>query len=385
MRLSVVLPTRNGGHMLEACLRSVLEQSYSDMEVIVSDNASDDSTPDVLARFAGDPRLKVLRLDEPVEVTDNWINAFEASGGDYILLIGDDDYLLPNSCARLDSLIDNYEEPDCLIYNAYAYAFPGALAGHPESHYADPFFGWDPALPPDGFIPPSLRRELVRDFFRFHFRIHLNLQTTVVSRRAIDRMTNGFLKPPFPDFYALNALMLIADTWACSPEKLIVVGISRKSFGHTVHGHDRAQGLEYLGISPEFPGHLPGNEIANGTYECLLALKRDYGPELRGIDIDRSQYVFDQVYSWYLQWRLGGIGARAVARRLRLLRGSDWLSLGRGFATNLSLARVRRNVRIDRDDPVEHLWPGLRPLPVVADIEEFARWIGAERAAGAPR
>ena len=87
--------------MLKACLRSVLDQPYEDMEVIVSDNASTDQTPEVFSRFAGDPRLKVLRLDEPVEVTDNWNNGVDASSGDYLLLIGDDDCLLPHYCARM--------------------------------------------------------------------------------------------------------------------------------------------------------------------------------------------------------------------------------------------------------------------------------------------
>ena len=379
MKLSVVLPTRNGGAMLEGCLRSVLSQSFADMEVVVSDNASTDDTPEILRRHESDDRLKVVRVDEPLEVTDNWINAVAASTGDYLLLIGDDDYLLPGYCERIAELIEAHDNPDCITYNAYAYAFPGALAGHRHSHFADPFFKWDPGLPAAGPIPRELRRELVRDFFRFRFRIHLNLQTTIVSRRAIERMRNGFLKPPFPDFYALNALMLLADNWVYSPEQLIVIGISPKSFGHTVHGHDRAEGLKYLGISPEFPGHLPGNEVINGTYACLLELERDYGPELTGIEIDRAQYVFNQVYAWYLQMRVGSLPWQTVRRRLRLLSARDWLLLAKGLAPNLSFTRVRRNVRIDRDEPIEHLWPGLEPLPGVDDIESFAQWVAARR------
>ena len=219
----------------------------------------------------------------------------------------------------------------------------------------------------------------MRDFFRFRFRIHLNLQTTVVARKAIDRMTHGFLKPPFPDFYALNALMMKADKWVYSPQQLIVIGISPKSFGHTVHGHERTEGLKYLGISPDFPGHLPGNEVINGTYAVLLELERDYGPDLAGIRIDRPQYVFNQVYAWYLQWRVGSLPGREFARRARALRARDWIALARGLAPNLRPHRIRRNIRIDRDEPVQHLWPGLEPLPGVDDIESFARWVASER------
>jgi glycosyltransferase involved in cell wall biosynthesis len=363
--------------MLGSCVRSVLSQDYDDMELVVSDNASTDETQDVLAAFADDPRLRTLRLPEPVEVTDNWINGVAAAQGDYLLLIGDDDYLLPGYAQRMDELIEQYASPHCITYNAYAYAFPGALAGHRHAHYADPFFCWDPELPAEGPIPRAQREDIVRDFFRFRFRIHLNLQTTVVARAAVERMTHGFLKPPFPDFYALNALMMKADKWVYSPQQLIVIGISPKSFGHTVHGHERTEGLKYLGISPDFAGHLPGNEVINGTHAVLLELKRDYEGDLAGIDIDRPQYVFNQVYAWYLQWRVGSLERKEVMRRARALPARDWAALARGLAPNLSPHRIRRNIRIDREEPVQHLWPGLRPLEGVDDIESFAGWVAA--------
>jgi glycosyltransferase involved in cell wall biosynthesis len=363
--------------MLGDCVRSVLSQDYDDMELVVSDNASDDGTQEILAEFRGDPRLKVLRLEELVEVTDNWSNGVRAATGDYLLLIGDDDYLLPGYARRLDDLIERYEEPDCITYNGYTYAYPGALHGHRESHYADPYFRWPADLPAEGPIPRAKREQIARDLFAFRFHIHLNLQTTVVSRQAVDRMRNGFLKPPFPDFYALNALMLITDNWVYSPEQLIVIGISPKSFGRSVHGHERVEGLEYLGIDPDFPGHLPGNEVINGTYATLLELKRDYAPELQGTEIDRPQYVFNQVYAWYFQGRVGSLPWRTVASRMRALPARDWAAFAKGLAPNLSLERLRRNVRIDREEPVPHLWPGLEPLPGVNGIEEFAQWVAS--------
>ena len=60
MKLSILLPTRNGGHQLEDCIRSVLAQPEEALELVISDNASDDVTVEVLRSFAGDPRLKVV-------------------------------------------------------------------------------------------------------------------------------------------------------------------------------------------------------------------------------------------------------------------------------------------------------------------------------------
>ncbi len=384
MKLSVVLPTRNGGDLLHHCVASVLGQDFEEMELIVSDNASDDMTQDVLAGFSGDPRLTVIRQPQVLDVTTNWTRAVDRACGEYVLLLGDDDLLLPGSAARLTERLAEYDDPDCLTFNGYAYAFPGALPETPDSHFSDPFYEWDPSLPPVGLIPLDARRGLVRDFFRFRFRVHLNLQTTLVSRAAVGRMTKGLFRPPFPDFYALNALMLRADAWAYVPDKLVVIGISPKSFGHTVHGHDTRAGVSYLGMGDNaFPGHLPGNEIANGTYACLLHLKADYPADLAGVEISRPQYVFDQVYSWFLQARLGVLPRRVALRRMRLLRARDWIDLWRGFLINVSFDRIRRNVLLDRRKPSRHLWPTLQPLPEVRSISEFADWLERDRAPAA--
>ncbi len=385
MRISVLLPTRNGGTLLRDCVKSVLDQPYPDMELIVSDNASDEETREVLASF-DDPRLRVIRLDDPVPVTDNWNVALAAATGDYVLLIGDDDYLMPNYLERADALLREFADPDCLSYEAYAFAFPDALPGSPAGHYADPLFAPDPALPPGGEIEPSLRREFARAVFRFHYRFCLNMQTTLVSRRMSEQLRNGLFRPPFPDFYGLIALMLVAPRWAYSPERLVIVGVSPKSFGRTLHrgGQDagvRAAGMSYLGISTDFEGQLPGDEMVNGTYLSLQELKRDYGAELAGIDVSRGDYVSHQVYNWFKRWRLGWLSGREFRRMLRLLTPSDWAGMAAALGRRMSPELVRSRMRVNRDRPAEEFMPGMRPTPV-EDIAGLARWLEAGRPAG---
>jgi Glycosyl transferase family 2 len=382
MRFSVLLPTRNGERLLEGCMRSVLSHDYEDMELVVSDNASDEPTRQVIASFDGDPRLKALRVDEPVEVTDNWLRAYDASSGDYVLIVGDDDYLLPGYFDQLHELIDRYRKPDCLTYNGYAFAFPGSLAGQEAAHYADPFARWDERLPAEGELARPALMQVLRDMFRFQFRIHLNLQTTLVSRAAVERLPVAFLKPPFPDFYALGALMMKAERWVYAPVKPIVIGISPKSFGHTIHDESDQKGLGYLGISTQFDGQLPGNEVINGHVLTLQELKSDFPRELEGVDVDRSEYLAQQLYFWYLRWRLGQLSGRRLARLLRMLRGTDAAPLARAMARRLSPGMLRRNVDMDTGDPVRYLWPGLEPVPEVHDIAEFARWISSGQPAG---
>ena len=104
-KFSVLLPTRNGANFLADCIASILEDPYRDMELVVSDNANTDQTQAVLELFNKDNRLKVVRLTKPVCVTDNWNRALEASRGDYILMMGDDDYLLPGYFRRMEKIL----------------------------------------------------------------------------------------------------------------------------------------------------------------------------------------------------------------------------------------------------------------------------------------
>jgi hypothetical protein len=383
MKFSLLLPTRNGGHLLGDVMRSVLGQPFADMELVVSNNASEDETAAVIDSFAGDRRLKVLTLTESVEVTDNWRLALDRSSGDYISLIGDDDMLLDGYFERSAALLERFGHPDVLSFNAYGFAFPG-FAGSPHAHYADPFYSNDPSLPRESPIPLAQRMTVVRDMFSFRFPMHLNMQCTLVSRRAIERLSDGLLKPPFPDFYGLNALLMRAQSWVHTDERLVVVGVSPKSFGRTIHSAtEQGRGLDYLGIETGFPGQLPGSEIVNGTYRCLLELQRDYPRELAGVEIDRAHYVVQQVNAWYVQWRLGSLSSREVLERLRLVGARDWLGFARLLAPRLTPRKLRTRLSIDRSDPASQLWPGMRPLPEVSDIAEFAGWVAAGGPAGA--
>jgi len=60
--ISIILPARNEAAHIERCVRSLLAQSYPQLEVIVVDDGSSDATPAILARLAAsDDRLRVVR------------------------------------------------------------------------------------------------------------------------------------------------------------------------------------------------------------------------------------------------------------------------------------------------------------------------------------
>lgn len=62
--ISVLIAVYNGLPYLESAVRSIMEQTFRDIEIVIVDDCSTDATPEVLARLAAeDPRIRVLRLE----------------------------------------------------------------------------------------------------------------------------------------------------------------------------------------------------------------------------------------------------------------------------------------------------------------------------------
>jgi glycosyltransferase involved in cell wall biosynthesis len=374
MRYSVLLPTRNGGQYLRNCIRSILSQDHGDFELVISDNANSDETPAIVEQYRDDPRVVAVRLAEPVSVTDNWNAALGASSGEYVLMMGDDDLLLPGYFRTMDAILERHGGGDCVLYNGYSFVAPGSIAGDPRSFYNPHHFAFGPDLQSEKLVSPQEQLEIVRDMFRWVPRIPLNMQTTLVARATAERIAGGFFQPPFPDHYALNALMVMSARWIFSPERLVVVGLSPKSFGHYVYSGKQSSGLAYLGIAPEFPGELPGNPLFNGQHVWLSRLLENYPGELAGVRIDRAGYVRRQVYSWLLEKRFGRVAWGELVRRFGLLSTSDWVGLA---ATAFDGESWRRLGSVFSKTGAAQTQLGqYRPLPGISDIAEFANWVG---------
>lgn len=368
-----MLPTREGGAFLPDCIASVLAQSHDDLELVISDNANDDATPEILEGFADDPRVTIVRQERVVGVADNWNAALEASNGDYCLMLGDDDYLLPDCVSALCQALSE-GEPDCITYNAVTYVFPSAIEGVGTSHCRDPHFRFSHSLLSERDLSASRRLDVVRDMFRFRPRLPLNMQTTVFSRRAINRLGPKPFKAPFPDHYALNGMLLTSGSWQVIPDQLLIVGVSPKSFGHYVYSGEGGPGMAYLGVDAEFDGQLPGSELINAMHVWLNLLLRDFPDELSGIEVSRGDYVTRQVWATLQARHLGFISTGALIAGLRTVCLADW---SRALATivdsdvrSLALSRLRHFSR----GRASSVWSGLRPIEPVSGIAEFSEW-----------
>lgn len=107
--VTIVIPTFNQEQYVEECLRSVLEQDYRNIEVVVADDASVDETFSVAERIlGGDERTHVLlSSDTNLGMTPNLMRGLEQARGKYVALFAGDDLFLPGKLRKQVALMES--------------------------------------------------------------------------------------------------------------------------------------------------------------------------------------------------------------------------------------------------------------------------------------
>lgn len=131
-RVSIGVPVHDGEAYLDAALDSIRRQTFTDFEVIISDNCSADSTPHVARQHArADARIRYLRQPENLGAAPNFNEVFGHARGSYFKWAAHDDLLHPEYLEACVRALDSH--PEAVL------AFPRAEVidgrGHTVEHY----------------------------------------------------------------------------------------------------------------------------------------------------------------------------------------------------------------------------------------------------------
>jgi glycosyltransferase involved in cell wall biosynthesis len=91
--LSIGVPVYNGERYLAEALESALAQDHPNLEVLISDNASTDSTAEICRRFSGDERVRYSRSPETIEPVANFARVLAMASGGYFGWLAHDDVI----------------------------------------------------------------------------------------------------------------------------------------------------------------------------------------------------------------------------------------------------------------------------------------------------
>jgi CDP-glycerol glycerophosphotransferase len=147
--ITFVLAVYDVADYLADCLDSVLAQPGADIEVIAVDDASPDSSAQILdQRAAAEPRLRVLHLDRNAGPGNARNLALDLAAGEYVWFIDSDDLLPPGALAAVAAALDE-RKPDVLLIDW--------VTRHPDGR-TEPSPGQEvlQAVPPGGCTLASL-------------------------------------------------------------------------------------------------------------------------------------------------------------------------------------------------------------------------------------
>jgi len=110
-RVSIGLPVYNGDKFLEQAIVSILGQTFTDFELIISDNASTDRTAEICSRFAKrDPRVRYSRNETNIGGGNNSNLTFRLSRGEYFRWAAHDDICAERLLERCVEVLDRNQD-----------------------------------------------------------------------------------------------------------------------------------------------------------------------------------------------------------------------------------------------------------------------------------
>ncbi|MES2753551.1 MAG: glycosyltransferase family A protein [Pseudomonadota bacterium] len=264
-KVSIVIPTRHRPDTLAKTLLTVVNQSHTDIEVIVSNNGCNAETRAVVERL-GDSRVRLVEPPQPLSMSHNFEFGMDHATGDWLVLIGDDDGILPTGIERglrmlresgaeaLGSLACGYRWP------VNGVPLPGAVLSIPMGS------GWSWQS-----SERQMRRILRRDV-GFN-EAPMTYTGGMISADLFNRikMRRGtFYHSQIPDAFSSFAFLSVIERYAFSHEPIAIAGVSSHSNGLATLSMNADQFREDTNIAfhPDLP--LPAEGTLTFSFQAML-------------------------------------------------------------------------------------------------------------------
>ena len=148
--VTIVIPSYNYGHFIEETIDSILQQRYTNYEIIVIDDGSTDNTREVLQCY-GDRINYIYQENQGLSAARN--HGLQLASGEYIIFLDADDFLLPHILEKQVAALDNNSDLGFVICGWHIVNETGEILSDVELWHglpqlnAEAWVKWRPLLP----------------------------------------------------------------------------------------------------------------------------------------------------------------------------------------------------------------------------------------------
>jgi len=292
---SILIPTRNRADLLRYAIQSVLQQDCDDYELIISDNDSSDDTRRTALQF-NSPKIRYVNTGKYLTCNDSWDYAYTQAAGDYILILGDDDYLVPGVLRRVKKVI---QQTSALMVSWGYITYNDATVND---------VGSQNTIQTRKFTNMILKvstKEVLKTYFSFS-----NMDpkkpyppypsSVFISRHIATEISNKygvFYAPPLGDVTAIPRSLAYTDFLFIIDKPLVILGKgSRSMVQKFVYSTNDAWNEHVSELSFVI---FKGRYLINLYTESLLKVKHGDPERFKDYDIGMEQYC-----NLYYQWMI---------------------------------------------------------------------------------
>ena len=226
-KFTILIPTRDRGDTLLYAIRSALSQDYSNFTVLVSDNASEDNTQEVVSSIK-DERLRYVNTGRRLSMSHNWEFGLSHVSGGWVTVIGDDDGMMPGALERVSRMADE-TGLKAIRANGCRYQWPSLRGGKFGALAVDLGRGYR-KIESGRALHAVLSGKM--DYTKLPMLYNGGFVSMELVEEAKSRGTDGlFFRSLNPDVYAAMVFSLLTEEYVYSDEPLAVNGASIHSGG----------------------------------------------------------------------------------------------------------------------------------------------------------
>jgi len=234
-KITIGVPVYNGEKTIRRALDSLLNQTYRNFELIISDNASIDSTSKICMEYEQkDERIRYLRKDKTVSVTSNFFSLIEQAETKYFMFASDDDFWDPQFIEKNLEVLENN-------HNVVGSISDIKLVGKNITNYYSDSDIHDSNNLKWEFVRPYIGtyEKKVNDILEFNwicnqfsvFRTE-ELKKSIIKKRFASWDFASMLNViKFGDLYVLDETLMFRDTGGISSTKSEIELMKKQNFG----------------------------------------------------------------------------------------------------------------------------------------------------------